>query len=383
MTPMRFLSAAPRRAPVMSGLLLALGVVAQGCSNNAPASSASDSKPVLASLTTVVILPTLRATDASARAMRVAVKALEDAPSAATLGAAQTSWRAARRSWSRGEAFRFGPVKEMGIADAIDYRPARPVTIEKVVTGTDPLTASSIELLGSNARGFRGLEYVLFDSVAGDTAVLAKLTTDASAKRRLTYASAVTEHLAGKIAELLAAWEPSGGNFARELTEAGSGAVLFPSAKSAVDQIVNSTAFALDLVTGTKLGRPYGTKSGGVAAPDQEESPLSDNSLADMLDTLDGARNVYAGTYEGAPGRGLAELVRAKNPALDERMSSAFDASKGTIAAIPPPFRTAITTQRPAVETAYQASRMLKNSMSAEVVQVLGTALQYNDNDGD
>ena len=379
---MRFLSAAPRRAPVMFGLLLALGVVAQGCSNSAPASSASDSKPVLASLTTVVILPTLRATDASARAMRVAVKALEDAPSAATLTAAQTSWRAARKSWSRGEAFRFGPVKEMRIADAIDFWPARPETIEKAVT-TDPLTASSIELLGSNARGFRGLEYVLFDSVAGDTAVLAKLTTDASAKRRLTYASAVTEHLAGKIAELLAAWEPSGGNFARELTEAGSGAVLFPSAKSAVDQIVNSTAFALDLVTGTKLGRPYGTKSGGVAAPDQEESPLSDNSLADMLDTLDGARAVYAGTYEAAPGRGLAELVRAKNPALDERMSSAFDASKGTIAAIPPPFRTAITTQRPAVETAYQASRMLKNSMSAEVVQVLGTALQYNDNDGD
>ena len=379
---MRFLSAVPRRAPVMFGLLLALGVVAQGCSNNAPASSASDSKPVLASLTTVVILPTLRATDAAARAMRVAVKALEDAPSAATLGAAQTSWRAARRSWSRGEAFRFGPVKEMGIADAINFWPARPETIEKVVT-TDPLTASSIELLGSNARGFRGLEYVLFDSVAGDTAVLAKLTTDASAKRRLTYASAVTEHLAGKIAELLAAWEPSGGNFARELTEAGSGAVLFPSAKSAVDQIVNSTAFALDLVTGTKLGRPYGTKSGGVAAPDQEESPLSDNSLADMLDTLDGARNVYSGTYEGAPSRGLAELVRAKNPALDDRMSGAFDSCKGTIAAIPPPFRIAITTQRPAVETAYQASRMLKNSMSAEVVQVLGTALQYNDNDGD
>ncbi len=379
---MRFLSAAPRRAPVMFGLLLALGVVAQGCSNNAPTSSASDSKPVLASLTTVVILPTLRATDASARAMRVAVKALEDAPSAATLGAAQTSWRAARRSWSRGEAFRFGPVKEMRIADAIDFWPARPETIEKVVT-TDPLTASSIELLGSNARGFRGLEYVLFDSVAGDTAVLAKLTTDASAKRRLAYASAVTEHLAGKIAELLAAWEPSGGNFARELTEAGSGAVLFPSAKSAVDQIVNSTAFALDLVTGTKLGRPYGTKSGGVAAPDQEESPLSDNSLADMLDTLDGARNVYSGTYEGAPGRGLAELVRAKNPALDDRMSGAFDSCKGTITAIPPPFRTAIITQRPAVETAYQASRALKSSMSAEVMPLFGTIPQFNDNDGD
>lgn len=377
---MRLLSAC---ATSLFGLIFGL-VVAPGCSNNSPASTASDSKPVLASLTNVVILPTLRATDASAEAMRVAVKALEDAPTAATLTAAQASWRTARKSWSRGEAFRFGPVKEKGIAESIDFWPARAETIDDVITKkTDPLTVASVELLGSNARGFRGLEYVLFDSVAGDAAVLTKLTTDAFGKRRLAYASAVAEHLKGKTAELLAAWEPSGGNFARELTDAGSGAVLFTSAKSAVDQVVNSTTFAIDLVTGTKLGRPYGTKSGGVPAPDQEESPRSDNSLADMLDTLEGARSVYSGTYEGAPGRGLSELVRAKNPALDDRMNGAFDTGKSTIIAIPPPFRTAITAQRPAVETAYQASRVLKNAMATEVVQVLGTALQFNDNDGD
>ena len=371
----------------MFGLLLALVValpLMPGCSNNSPASTASDSKPVLTSLTNGVILPTLRATDASAEAMRVAVKALEAAPTAANLTTAQASWRAARKSWSRGEAFRFGPVKEKGISGAIDFWPARAETNEKAITtGAEPFTVAAVDQLGSNARGFRAIEYVLFDSAAGDAAVLAKLTTDASAKRRLGYLAAVAEHLEGKTAELLAAWEPSGGNFARELSEAGSGAVLFPSAKSAVDQLVNSTTFALDLVTGDKIGKPYGTKTGGVAAPDQEESPRSDNSLADMLDTLDGARNIYSGTYEGAPGSGLSELVRLKNPALDDRMSAAFESNKSAIVAIPPPFRTAITTQRPAVETAYLASRTLKNSMSTEVVQVLGTALQFNDNDGD
>lgn len=375
---MRLLSAS-----VFGQLLLLVSLVVPGCSTNPTSGGAADSKPVLASLTTVVILPTLRATDASAEAMRVAVKALEAAPSAATLTAAQASWRAARKSWSRGDAFRFGPVTEKNIADAIDFWPARPAAIEDVVKGSGPVTVAAIELLGSNARGFHGIEYILFDSAGGDAVVLAKLTTDPSAARRLSYLAAAAEHLRGKAAELLAAWDPAGGNFARELREAGSGAVLFPSAKSAVDQLVNSSAVSLELVTATKIGRPYGTRTGGVVAPDQEQSALSDNSLAEMLDTLEGVRALYFGVYEGGQGRGLSELVRAKNPALDDRMSAAFESSRGTIAAIPPPFRTAIVAQRQAVEPAYQASRLLRDTMRTEVVQVLLVPLQISPNDGD
>ena len=307
-------------APCVLALFLGLAVVAPGCSNNAATSTASESKPVLVSLTNVVILPTLRATDAAAESMRVAIKALEAGPTTATLAAAQTSWRSARKSWSRGEAFRFGPVMEKGIEGAIDFWPARPQTIEDVIKGTEPLTVASVELLGSNARGFRGIEYVLFDSAAGDGAVLTKLTSDPSAARRRAYLSAVAEHVKGKTGELLAAWEPSGGNFARELTEAGSGALLFTSAKIALDQVVNSTSLALELVTGTKLGRPYGTRTGGVVAPDQEQSSRSDNSLSEMLDTLEGARSFYVGGYDGTTGHSLTELVRAKSPALDDRM---------------------------------------------------------------
>jgi predicted lipoprotein len=146
---------------------------------------------------------------------------------------------------------------------------------------------------------------------------------------------------------------------------------------------VNSAISAADLVTGAKSGKPSGTKSGGSPLPDQEESPRSDNSIADMRDTLDGLRSVYTGAYAGADARGISDLVRAKNAALDDRGLAALEDARAKVAAIPPPFRTAITTQRPAVEAAYQATRTLKNTMSTVVATALATTLQFNDNDGD
>ena len=143
---MRLLSASVFRPLLL--LVSLVSMVAPGCSTSPASGGAADSKPVLLSLTNVVILPTLRATDASAEAMRVAVKALEAAPSAATLTAAQVSWRAARKSWSRGDAFRFA-VTDKSIADAIDFWPARPAGIEDVVKGSGPVTAAAIELLGT------------------------------------------------------------------------------------------------------------------------------------------------------------------------------------------------------------------------------------------
>ena len=361
---------------LVSTLLLAL--LGAACSTSSKDTSA-DAKPVLVDVANDVILPTYRAADVSADALRAAVKALEAAPSATTLTAAQTAWRAARKDWHQGEAFRFGPVNTKEISGAIDYWPARGATIDTVITGPSEISAASFAALGANARGYQAIEYVLFDSAAGDAAVLERLTTDPAAKRRLLYLVTAAEHLKGKTSELYAAWDPAAGNFARELTEAGSGAALFPSAKSAVDQLVNSTVFSVDLVTGTKIGKPYGTKSGGNPVADQEEAPRSDNSIADMLDTLEGAKNVYV----GKGGKGLSELVRTKNPALDTRVLALIEDARVKIAAIPPPFRIAITAQRPAVEAAYLAMRALKNALQTEVTGALATTLQFNDNDGD
>ncbi|MDB4947020.1 MAG: Iron-regulated protein precursor [Labilithrix sp.] len=372
---------------LVMGVVLAasasLPVAVPGCSSNTP--SAVDAKPALGDLTANVILPTYRSVDSSADALVGAVHTLQQAPSAATLAAAQVAWRGARKAWNNADAFRFGPVITLGISDAVNFAAARGTTIDAYVTGTGPIDQASFDALGSNTKGFHGLEYVLFDSAAGDAAVLARLTTDASAARRLSFTALAAEDLKAKTAKLYAAWDPAAGNFAKELTTAGSGSVLFASGKAAVDQLINSCIASLDAVTGAKLGKPYGTQSGGRPVPDAEESPRSDNSIADMLDTLEGVRNVYLGVYGGVDSKGLQDLVREKDASLDDTFLTTLEAARAKIAAIPAPFRTAFVNEatRPVVGDAYQACRVNKRSLQVDIANAFGTSLQINETDGD
>ena len=354
-----------------------VAVVVPGCSS--ASATAPDATPALSDITSAVIVPTYKQIDTDAASLVSASKALQSGASTTTLAAAQAAWRAARKSWNNAEAFRFGPVVSLNVQNAIDFWPARPTTIDAYVTGTGPVDATSYAALGSNAQGYHAIEYILFDSSNGDAAVLAKLTTDAAAARRLSYLVLAATDLQAKTTQLRQAWDP---DFAREVSNAGTGSVLFPSGKAAVDQIVNTTIFALDDVAGTKIGKPYGNKNAGKFLADQEESPLSDNSINDMLDALASAKNTYTGA---AGGTGISSLVRSKNADLDAQVLAAFDTAASKVNAIPAPFRTAITddAKRPAIGDAYQACRALKNLMQVQVANTLGTTLQFNDNDGD
>lgn len=373
--------------PLVRRVGIWLGVVATaafaGCSPPSSSSSA-DTRPVLVALTNNVILPTLRDLDAKTGVLVERATALSTSPSAESLASAQAAWRDARAAWERTEAFRFGPAETKSIPKTINFWPVNTDKIDQAIGGSSPLSASAIEALGANATGFLAVEYLLFDAPGeGDAGVLAKLTTDALAERRRAYVVAAAESIKGKSAELLRSWDPSGENFAKEVMEAGQAGTVYPSAKSAIDQIVNSASFAADLVTGSKIGVPFGNKTGGTPAFDQEETPRSDNSIADMIATMEGVRSIYSGVYGAVDGEGISDLVRAKSASLDDRVVTGLEGALAKIGEIPPPFRTAIVDHRDAVQAAYEASRAVKNTLTTEVAGALGTTLKFNDNDGD
>ncbi|WP_394848093.1 imelysin family protein [Pendulispora brunnea] len=358
-------------------MLSACGSSGSGNNSNTPP---AETKPVLADLTNDVILPTYRTLDTEAGNLRDAAEALRTAPSADTLAKTQAAWRAARKSWRKSDAFRFGPVEAKEITAAVDFWPARPATIETLLSGTDAITPEWFEKLGANVKGFMALEYLLFDNAgAGDPGILTKLTSDAGAERRRLYVATAAANLKAKTEELYKSWDPAGENFAAQVTTAGSGSASYPSAKAAVDQLVNKAVFAGDAVAGNKIAKPFGKKNGGAVQPDLEETPRSDNSLADMLATLEGVQAVYDGTN----GKGITDLVKAKNAALDDRMHAALTDAQAKVQAVPAPFRTSLTAQAAAVDASYEAVRGMKNLMGTEVAGALGTTLQFNDNDGD
>jgi len=350
--------------------VLVVALVACGTSSSSSEPPPVDSKPVLVELTNDVIVPTYSALDAAAGALRDAAQALEASPGADTLTRAQDAWRAARKAWRQADAFRFGPVESKNITGGIDFWPANGEKIEAIIAGADAISAESLEVGGANLRGFMALEFLLFDAEGGNAAVLDKL----SAERRRLYVASLARHLKGKTEILLRAWDPAGENFAAQVTGAGQGSAAYPTQKAAVDELVNRMIFAAELVAGTKIATPLAKKNGGVVQLDQEETPRSDNSIADIQASMDGVRSIYGG---------LGKLVRAKNPALDGRVVAGLDEAQSKVASLPRPFRSALSDQPFAVETAWQAVRASKNTMSTEVASVLGTTLKFNDNDGD
>lgn len=363
-------------SPARAALLAAAALLALGCD----AARDYDAGPVLSDVVHVVILPTQA--DAAARTadLAAAAEALSGDPTAETLAAAQDAWRAARVPWRSSDAFAFGPVETEGLGAAIDWWPAKPDIIEEKIAAGVPIDAAYVESLGTSARGFMALEYLLFAPADGDA--LASLQGDPAAARR-AYVAAAAEDVAAKTEALRAAWAEDQGNYAGELLSAGEGSKVFGSGKAAVDELVNQMVFQTDRLLNAKIGKPAGKLDGGVPVPDAEESPRSDNSLADMLASLAGIRSVYEGQYGDQDGMGVSDLVRARNAGVDDRVRQAFAGAKSGIEAIPPPFRTAVTEHPAEVLAAYESVRTLKRALATEVVSVLGSTLRFSDADGD
>ena len=360
-------------------LAMTLGVVA--CASSG--SSNQDEQPVLDALTTNVIVPSFRELDAKAASLAAAVRDFSLDRTEAKLAAAQSAWRETRVAFRHTDAFRFGPSESKHLTPHIDFFPASADAVETLLASTTELNSAAIEALGSNARGLLALEYLLFDTTGSNAAILARFADATSGARRASFAALLAENVNLKTTAIAQAWAPEGENFAREVTAAGSGSSTFPSKKSAIDQLMNQMAFAVEEALVDQIAEPLGKKNGGVPEPEELRTPYSDDSIAEIAAILDSSRSVYTGAFGTGTGTGLSLLVKAKNSALDGRVLSAFASASSTCASIPPPLRTAVTLHPAEMEAAYETTRTLKSTLTTEVASLLGTTLQFNDNDGD
>lgn len=80
---------------------------------------------------------------------------------AAALEAAREAWRAALAAWERLSATAIGPVLEQRMRRRLDFQPTRPRMIRNAVKAA-PAGASDMELIGTPAKGFPALEWLLW-----------------------------------------------------------------------------------------------------------------------------------------------------------------------------------------------------------------------------
>ena len=160
------------------------------------------------------------ATDGKAMLTNIkAIAASTDADKTSLIAKAAESWRNARISWERTEAYLFGPVDKAGIDPGIDSWPLVLPDLQKSIQNWDPSKHSYKDLSadGGDLKGFHAIEYLLFANGKPKTKSIADFDsmyaldkgslTDAQFQANLeNYLVAVAEELYRCVLQLETEW---------------------------------------------------------------------------------------------------------------------------------------------------------------------------------
>ena len=281
--------------------------------------------------------------------------------------AAQASYRAAMKRWSRAELFQFGPAASasmsagrdvyqgQGLRDRIYAWPtvSRCRVEEQIAEETpDPATALI------SARGLFALDYALFFAEEGSecadgsraATVLAELSRDQLRERKASYAAAVARDLRVQARTLIDAWSPSGGDFLGSFTRAEG----YPSEQEALNVLGWALIYVEREMKDWKLGIPAGyTMTSPVSVA---ESPFAQLGTEALRENLRGFRALFEGCGAQGEGLGFDDWLReAGHAELVADIVSAYERSQRALDELAP-----LSTASPEqLDSAYQSLREL------------------------
>ncbi len=358
-TPTSIYGTRLRAALCVLSLLLGTGCGDDSDAPIGPAAAEFDFAPILSNFTDNVVIATYADLDQRAGELHTAVEALRRAPTAENLRAARDAWVATRIPWEASEGFLFGPVDFNGYDPALDSWPVNRTDLDGVLASDNDLTAAYVNSLDGTLKGFHTIEYLLFDEGGRKTA--ADFT-----EREFAYLSATTQDLRATASALHNSWIPAGGNFGQKVRDAGNGSDAYPSAQSAVQEMVNGMIGICDEVANGKIADPFVEQDTRLV-----ESQFSFNSIADFQDNLRSVLHVYTGDYADPDGAGLDEFIRQADADLDRRLKREIQAAIDEIGRIQQPFRDAIFSDRDQIETAQTAVAKVQQTLEEDILPLV------------
>jgi putative iron-regulated protein len=329
----------------------------------------------------------------TATALKTAVDAFTAAPSQITLDAAKKAWKDAREPYLQTEPYRFydGPIDnpEDGPEGEINAWPMDEVFIDYVEgnptsgiinnpTTFPTLTTQVIADQNENggeaniATGYHAIEFLLWGQDLSTTGPGARPFTDylttggtaANQERRKTYLKLVTDLLVADLTQVRDAWAPNAANYRAD----------FVADKDAVQKIF----LGMGSLSGAELSGERMTVALTNHDQEDEHSCFSDNTHRDLYGDALGLQNVFLGKYGSNDGEGLEDLIRAKNPALADKLKSEIASSITLIQAIPVPFDQAIADGNTAGQAKVQAAieaLQLQTETTVEAATALGITI--------
>ncbi|HMZ89105.1 MAG TPA: imelysin family protein [Chitinophagales bacterium] len=336
--------------------LPATAIIISSCNNNDDPSDIGtyDFSPILNHVSENVITATYGDLHSKSQSLITAVENFNADRSSTNLEAARQAWRDCRIPWEQSEGFLFGPVSTEGIDPAIDSWPVNVIDLDAVLASGESLTKAYVDALEGTLKGFHTIEYLLWGT-DGDKSAAA--FTD----REFEYLSAVTQSLEGATQQLYDAWHSGGDNFQLNIAQAGTATSIYPSQKSAMQELVNGMIGIADEVANGKINEPLTNMDVTL-----EESHFSSNSKADFMDNIRSIKNVYLGSYL-MDGEGISDYIKSLNSSVDDDVIAHIDAAILAIENIPGDFSDAIFMNTASVEAAQQSVRDLQSILESAV----------------
>jgi putative iron-regulated protein len=296
----------------------------------------------------------------SARVLDTAIASFVAAPSFAGLVDAKLLWLEAREPYLQTEVYRFydGPIDNPvdGPEGLLNAWPLDENYIDYVVGGdtsgmvNDPqMTIDKDAILDANedideksiSTGYHAIEFLLWgqdldengpgnrpftDYVSGPTG------TAANQDRRGQYLTTVSDLLVENLESLVDAWAPNAANNYRA-------DFLAETPASALGKIMSGMIILSGFETGGER------LQAALEAGDQEEehSCFSDNTHRDMVQDVQGVRNVWVGSYtqlDGTveSGTSVRDVIAAGDASLAQRITDRIDESLALANALQRPF---------------------------------------------
>ena len=292
-----------------------------------------------------VIIPTYQELDSKTQAMVTALTALEANTTTATFEAARKAWVEARTPWEQSEGFLYGPVKQPeDLDEAMDTWPVSVTEMNKILNGTASITADVIKS-NPETRGFHLIEYLIW-GLNGDATSLTA--------RQKEYLKAAAQDMKNNTTAVLIGWG-NAGTYNSDFKNASKGTGKYKSTANAVSEIASGLWHIANEVAAEKIANCF--NEAGEPQFDKEESRFSNNSKKDFADNIRSIQNVYLGKYNGKQGKGISDLIKAKDAALDTKLKNKIQEAIDNLEAIPGTFTEAIKTGNTAGNSAVRKAQ--------------------------
>ncbi len=299
----------------------------------------------IADFVQVVALPGYADLKTKATALNNAVIALNTTTTEANLATAKLAWKDVRSTWENCEGYLFGPVDSDEHDPETDTWPVNFVDLEALLAdNTHSLSVADIEALTNRAlKGYHPIEYVLWGKKLNPQTAA---TLQANTRQKL-YIVSLSTALKNQADALYNSWLSSGGNYANlVLTAGGTGNTTFAKKQDVYLAILEGMVGICGEVADGKMKDPFDAEAFVAGTGAQlVESPFSGNSLIDFKNNIKGAYNVYLGRY-AIQGKGIADLVKQKNIALDNSIRLKFETAINSFDNITVTYEEAIVSQR-------------------------------------